>query len=42
MVELALQRLIDPPSGTIGEYFGIDWRPARTQRVSIVAEAGSI
>lgn len=31
IVELALERWIDPASGAIGEYFAIDWQPAQTQ-----------
>ena len=33
IVDLALERWIDPHSGAIGEYFGSDWRPAHTQRI---------
>jgi mannose-6-phosphate isomerase len=38
IVELALDRWIDPPSGAIGEYFGIDWQPAQAQ--GIIVEPG--
>jgi mannose-6-phosphate isomerase len=35
ITDLALERWIDPSSGAIGEYFGIEWRPAQAE-VSIV------
>lgn len=31
VADLALERWIDPPSGAIGEYFDVDWRPAQAQ-----------